>query len=255
LQGISGSNQVVQNISWVDKLTGGSGGTFVLHKFPVVIAKDLSAGQLVNNNIYVEMVHYRRMPKSNSHATTGSSYVEAGAFMSTWNPVWPSTFWVRDNNGTHAPGGMSLSVDRKNYFRVNSPNEVIPVYQMLNNRFHLQDVEYIDSSNTGNILSTFVPSVGFNRGGANRATSRYPYSPYYTPYYIAFRYIQAIYNTGISRWEIFSGPLSKIVKISHMHHPFSYNFEASSIYGRPVCDISVNYTQTQLQCWFETRLP
>jgi hypothetical protein len=202
------------------------------------------------------MVHYRRMPRSNSHTTTGASYVEAGAFMNVWTPVWPQSFWVRNNGGLHAPGGLALGVERLNYFRVNFANEVIPVYNMLNNRFHMDGVAYRDAANNSQqYLTTIVPSVGYNRGGSNNATSRYPYSPRYTPYYIAFRYIQAIYNTEIERYEISSGPLSKIVKISHAYHPFSYNFEASSIYGNPVCNISQQYTQLNLECWFETRLP
>jgi hypothetical protein len=118
------------------------------------------------------------------------------------------------------------------------------------------DVAYADAG-TGsvNYLNTLIPINGKKVAGRNSPTSRYAYSPYYTPIYVAFRYIlyNSTYNSG--RGQIVSGPLSRVIKVSHEDFPFEPDYVRSNLYGIPVANINPAHVAENLQCWFETRLP
>jgi hypothetical protein len=233
-------------------------GQFNLHSYPVVVTQDLSDTQMQlanNNRLFVEMVHYRR--KTKKHSTSNSSgYVTAGVKYDIWPNYlpWPENFWVRNNSATSLFSGFgaSGSIIRENFYPITNHYSNIPVYNMLHNRFHEYNVYYRDSSNIidDSQLLTIIPSVGYNRAGSNSASNRFAYSSYYTPYYIAFRYIAYTPDN-----KIVSGPLSNIVKITHKYMPFKYDYDLSNQSGIPVANINNIYNKTELKCWLETKLP
>lgn len=245
-----------QNIEYlkIDENLGNTvtGGTFELKNYPVIIAQDLTDIQInlgANRLLFVEMVHYRR--KTNKNGSIGNSaagYVTAGTCYETWPEYlpWPSNFWTRNNSAKNYPGGFVADTpkDRQNYFPINYHNEKIPVYNMLHNRFHEYDISYRDINLDVTLLNTIIPSIGYNKTYKNKPTYMFSYSPYYTPYYIAFRYI--IYNTYDNK--IISGPLSEIVKITHQYHPFRTNY-ISSFNSSPYAEITNLYNRDIMQCW------
>ena len=96
----------------------------------------------------------------------------------------------------------------------------------------------------------------------DKATSRYSYSPAYTPMYVAFRYVAWDAGggpinpaTGNPYGEIVSGPLSKVVKILHKNVPFIVDAAASATYGAPCAYINGMHVPTVLHCMIETHLP
>jgi hypothetical protein len=232
-------------------------GQFNLQSYPVVVTQDLSDAQMqlaINNRLFVEMVHYRRKTKKNNSTANNAGYVTAGVKYDIWPNYlpWSQNFWVRNNSATavFSGYGASGSIVRENFYPITNHYSNIPVYNMLNNRFHEYNVRYRNTIGDSDDLLTIIPSVGYSRGGANRATNRYAYSPYYTPYYIAFRYI--VYTADN---KIISGPLSNIVKITHKYMPFKYDYDLSNQSGLPVANINNIYNKTELKCWLETKLP
>ena len=107
-----------------------------------------------------------------------------------------------------------------------------------------------------------VPASRRNRTSATIG-NRFPYSPNYTPLYAAFRYVAWDPSANGGQGQLISGPLSKVIKVSHKEFPFEYDWAASGIIGRPTC--SPNWSGTsggpiegpnsELKCWIETRLP
>ena len=133
---------------------------------------------------------------------------------------------------------------------------------IINNRWQLYDVAYRDSAGLQVTYQTYVPVANKKRGGTNKPTSRYSYSPVYVPMYVAFRYVawdsQAgpiNPKTGQPYGEIVSGPLSRVIKIIHKDHPFLLDYYASSTIGKPCAYINPNHVPLELQCMFETHLP
>lgn len=246
--------------------------SFNLYSYPIASNVGLTDKQLQLANegkILIEMVHYRRRTKGRSINSpylknNYSGYVTAGAW---FNDGWPSyipwsqNFYVRNNSAGNIPNPDGLKSDRPNYFQVpNLPNRDIPVYEMLGNRFHIQNVTYRDFDGENNI-ELIIPTVGFKRVGKNQATNRFAYSPYYTPYYVAFRFIQYIPDkndpSNNTKGKIIEGPLSNIVKITHKNMPFRYdyngvfiNYEDKSF---PICTINDLFQDINMKCWIETK--
>ena len=255
--------------------TGGSAGYVFIHKAPIVIAEDISSEVLANYQVFVEMVHYKR---KNTKYTAGrkkrSGYVvESDLYFNptrTWRAAWPANFWNRNDSrhvtpqhqGSIFSPGVEVSINRPNWYEVTAQNQSIPVWEYLNSRYYERTVEYRDTTNTVVSLDTIIPVYGSKSPSKDSPTSRFAYSPLYTPLYVAFRYIVwnpngggTNPNTELPYGEILSGPLSRVVKISHQQFPFNYDYTASSYYGVPCANISALYDKWHLQCFFETRLP
>jgi hypothetical protein len=256
----------VSQISILSKSTGEQDGSFNLYSYPVVSAVDFTDKQIQlcnENKIFIEMLHYRRNVKSIKNRkntltktkTKYSGYVVAGAWYDEWPSYlpWRANFWTRNNSAFSINGYTTLTVNRQNYLPIaGQHNTEIPVYEMLNNRFHRSEVAYRDINGINSINLT-IPTVGFNRVGSNAPTNRFAYSPYYTPYYVAFRYIQHITVEG-QRDKIVAGPISNIVKITHKNMPFEYDYN-NTLDGLPVCNINNDFADSLMKCWIETKTP
>lgn len=201
-----------------DIISGNPNDVIILQGYPIVTSQDFTQEQIDNSYIFLEMVHYSRQ-RSSTHSNGGAGYVIAGANLKgddVWSLPWSENSSTRGRLVQAAPGGSQLFARRQNYLPVTARAQVIKAYEMLNNRFHLQDVIWRSLSEDENHEDILVPSVGYSRAGKNKATSMFPYSAYLTPYYVAFRYIQYLPDND----SVISGPLSNIVKIIHKNHPF-----------------------------------
>lgn len=254
--------------SW-DTIGNTAGPTAItLLKYPTIIASDFTQHQISNYQIYVEMVFYRRKKhKKNSMTlikTNKAGYVAPSPWYTNpsdprW-PIWPhgasgSGFWTRTGNHSGTTGGLAFGIDRPNHYKVNSINEEIPVSQYINGRFTYHEVKYRGATNTIVSLNTYIPISGKRGSGKNRPTSRFAYSPYYTPLYIAFRYVVWDPSANGGAGQILSGPLSRVIKITHSKFPFLTDPYLSTIYNIPIASISPHYVENTMQCWFEKRLP
>jgi hypothetical protein len=255
----------------LDKDTGGSAGTVNIIKTPIIIANDISQDLLNRYRVFVEMVHYKRLGKSRKKLSSGghtranrSGYVvESDLHIvdgdPTWRMPWPANFWVR-NQGWHiTPHALSnVLIDRPNWHEVTSVNQHIDVVDYFNSRFFYSDIFYRDSTGSTTTQSNvIIPVYGYKSAGKNRVTNRFAYSSWYTPLYVAFRYIVWIPDGNGGLGSIASGPLSRVIKVSHKHFPFKYDYNASSAHGVPCVSIDPRYLgePNLLQCFFETRLP
>jgi hypothetical protein len=218
---------------------------------------------------------YRRNNRKRKNRLTGistggkSGYIVPNSITYTgteliWSAPWPSNFWTRASTEQFAPyaaphAGNGIRCSRPNWVHVTALHHAYPMSDLLANRFYAENVIYRGTTGARLILNTLIPAVGHNKAGSNKPTGRYAYSPWYTPMYIAFRYILWDPNANIvgelPRGQIISGPLSRVVKISHTFFPFNFNYPASAYIGNPTTDISPNHNAKDLRCQFETKLP
>jgi len=280
-----------------------SGTSAVIHNYPVLINMDFTSDHFSNpnNKIFIEMVYYRRKSRKsinfgdggvtpNTVKTKGKSYVVPaknieGVGQDTSLPwivaamaVGATGSWSRSGSQNYFTG-VPIGIDRPNHVEVTGYTiSSYPIWQYLNGRFEFYDVRYADAT-IGGIspftLQTLIPNSGKGKAGKNQVPcypptvtssgSRFPYSPYYTPYYCAFRYIQWIPNVnprpgGGYYGQIVSGPLSKVIKVTGLHFPFQTNYLQSAVFGYPVCDISAYWTANpdsyrSLKCDWESNVP
>jgi hypothetical protein len=237
---------------------------------------------LSNYRIFVEMLIYRRAKSPGDgldpihQGTQASGYIVPSPWFIEATPPnslpylpWQAAggFWSRD--GTHiytlpVIGTVSpFSVDRPNHYEVISINQNIPVWEYLSGRFTADEVTYRSStSGMQEPLPNLVIPISRRRQSAVLG-GRFPYSSLYTPLYAAFRYIAWDPNANSGLGQIISGPLSKVIKVSHKAFPFQYDWAASGFYGTPVCAPKWSGTSggpiegpnSELKCWIETRLP
>ena len=147
-----------------------------------------------------------------------------------------------------------IGVTRPNHYEVTAPNQVIDVAHYLNGRFANKGVAYRSTSGAATTVTMLIPMIGGGSLGTPIPTRRFPYSRNYSPMYIAFRYIAWLPEANGGLGQLVSGPLSRVVKVSHLRFPFRYEFGAYSSFG-PCASISPYFSNTELGCWFETRLP
>jgi hypothetical protein len=175
-----------------------------------------------------------------------------------------SGFWTRTGDHMYHDAGAGTSgafgMDRPNHYEVTSVNEKIPVWEYLNGRFTVTNVNYRSTSGVGSSLQNLVVPIS-RRASQSGIGSRFPYSSVYAPLYAAFRYIAWDPNANGGQGQIISGPLSKVIKVSHEQFPFNYSF--TNFAGAATCTTVWSGTSggpiegpnSQLKCWIETRLP
>ena len=254
----------------------------IIHNYPVLINMDLTSDHFSNpdNRIFIEMVHYKRKTRGKSIPDPfvigpptikhkGSSYVVpaknlAGVGQDTLNLPWlqiPGTngFWSRGGSQNFNSSLVPIGIDRPNHYEVTSYTmSSSAIWEYFTGRFEFHDVRYMNTTGaTSSLLNTLIPSSGKNKTGTNRPTNRFAYSPYYRPYYCAFRYIQWIPTANGGKGQIVSGPLSKIIKVTGLNFPFQTDYQQSAVLGFPVCSINTLWAATynELKCSWVSSLP
>jgi uncharacterized repeat protein (TIGR03803 family) len=237
-------------------------GYATMSRFPIVVTTGFLEDHFSNpeNRIFVEMLTYKRKHrkknldgvKSNKSGFVSTPKNIASVGEDTLLP-WGTNFWSRSGEQRSTTG--ILPFDRPNYYEVMGHTiSTLPVYEYLNGRFIYDDILYQDTTNTENYIQSVIPILGRRKLG-KRPTSRFAYSPKYTPLYVCFRYIQWIPSTNNGRGQIIEGPMSKIIKVMSEQFAFNVNYSLSAIYGRPVTDISPNFDPWRLNCYFESNVP
>jgi len=256
----------------------------VIQNYPVLINMDFTGDHFSNpyNRIFIEMVHYKRKSTGKKNGPlggrtpNGKSYVvppknienvgqdESLPWIAAGLAAGGDGFWSRSGGSSWYNGIDSdpIGIDRPNHIEVNGYTiSSYPIWQYLNGRFEFYDVKYRDTTGATASIETLIPSTGKSRVGRNRPTNRFAYSPFYTPYYCAFRYIQWIPTANGGRGQIVSGPLSRVIKVTGLNFPFQVDYQQSAVLGFPVCDISTQWTSNpsdsyrKLKCDWESNLP
>jgi hypothetical protein len=271
-------------VSVYDWQTNGIFGTHAtIFGCPVLINMDFTSDHFSNpeNKIFIEMVHYQRKTlskkslfprnyKGSSYKIPSKQLANVGQdtdlpWLAGMSGGGTQGFWSR--GGTQYKYDFAtntsniIGIDRPNHYEVHGYTiSSYPIWEYFTGRFEYYGVAYRDISNTMATFYTLIPSSGKRRAGSNIATGRYAYSPYYTPYYCAFRYIQWIPSANGGKGQIVSGPLSKILKVTGNTFPFQMNYVKSAQYNTPVCDINGNllsspYLVYELKCNWESNVP
>jgi uncharacterized repeat protein (TIGR03803 family) len=239
-------------------------GYATMSRFPIVVTTGFIEDHFSNpeNRIFVEMLTYKRKYKKKNIDDTVKS--NKSGFVVTSRHIenvgfdtslpWGPNFWSR----TGLQINLSLvpfPFNKPNHYEVMGHTiSTIPVYEYLNGRFIYWAVEYQDTSNNLTSINAVIPTVGRRKIG-KRPTSRFAYSPAYTPLYVCFRYIQWIPSANGGKGQIVEGPMSKIIKVMSEQFAFNVNYSLSAIYGRPVADISPFFDPWRLNCYFESNVP
>ena len=269
---------ITQSLSVWDKTSNSSHvDDAILYGYPSLVNMDLTDGHFSNSKrIFIEMVHYRRKNKSRFfdvelmqyvNKFKGSSYVIPSKQIATIGQditlPWVQYGYSNRSGTSHLyqyPSSYQIiGVNRPNHYEISGPIiSTYNVWEYLNGRFEYYDIAYRDITNSTSTLNILIPSVTKSRAGKNRPTNRYSYSSYLTPYYFAFRYIYWI--PGLNGGEIISGPLTKTLKITNYHFPFSNNYLLSAQYGSPIAEISSGFLSDvdsfrKLKCNWESNLP
>lgn len=146
----------------------------------------------------------------------------------------------------------TISADRPNHYKLTKANENIPVWEYLHNRFKLFSVGY--NNNSSGDLPALACVIPVSRSTYSKGFKRFAYAPSYTPLYIAFRYIMWDTEANGGNGDFISGPLSRVVKITALHHPFIQTHLSDEF---ATCEPNPNFIEnsTALKCTIETKLP
>lgn len=228
-------------------------GQYSIFRYPEVVAMDITQDQ-IEKWIYVEMLAYHR-GKYWRDINNDSAYKVPSSWIwwiNTLQSIYP---WILSTRWWSSKIHMNmwwwnLLVDKPNHYKVNSQNEVINVWQYLNNRMTIVPVSYRDISWLDQSIECLCPANWLRRF-SNTPWSRFWYSARYTPYYFRFRYIMKDEN-----WYWFiSWPLSPIIKMTQEEHPFKFDAVASTINNSVCVNINTSANNTIARCMFETKLP
>lgn len=172
-------------------------------------------------------------------------------------PIWGQSFWTR--SGAHyiydGSTNLLMNIDRPNHRRVEKINELMDVTDYYNGRFIEKNIEYRPTSGGTSSYSTLIPyESGALRSGI-KVSNRYSYAPDYCSMYTAFRYVIYDSTANQGRGQIFTSPISKIVRISHQYQPFIDDYNANAIIGLPTAYINPNHDKYKFLPRIETKLP
>jgi len=236
------ANQDPVAVPFLDN-SGAVAGDYKLFRFPQVVATDLTPAQ-IEKGVRVEMAHYIR-PQSRYNKKKGGGFVVPAPWIGGANPI--DGDFVR-GGGHFNTYGVAMP-DRPNSYQVTAMNQVVPVHEYLANRHIIEATLYYDTAGNKQTVKTLNPVA--RRRTQNYAPGRtFMYSGRHTPYYFAFRYS---FRNDDGTWT--SGPYTKIVKLTHLDHPFQVDAQASALIGRQVGTVNPLFSETTMVCHLETRLP
>lgn len=186
-----------------------------------------------------------------SYVTTKAGYVVPSPWVDGVNTLVAEIGTAIKTRGGTLP---LISADRPNHYKLTKPNENIPVWEYLHNRFKPLDITYNNDLNPENTsaVTCIIPVSRSSYG--KKFGKRFGYASQYTPLYIAFRYLMWDPTANDGKGDFISGPLSRVVKITALFHPFIQNYIATT---HATCEINPLFTSnsTHLKCTIETKLP
>lgn len=227
------------------------------------IVQDFSDEFLQDNDVYIEMLVYKRKsrsgvlnkPKAAGYVVPSPHYTSSlGPY-----PAWGENFWTRAGEHKIVINGLkyTVGINRPNHFKVNSINEVINLSPMLNGRHIETPIAYRDITGSLQFENCIVPLQGYRKQGDNEPTNRYSYSSWYQHMYISFRYVLYDPAANGGSGQIYSGPTSRIIKVKQAVFPFRDDYTANIYIQKPTCTIHPMYpaNKYRLNAYFESNLP
>lgn len=242
---------------WFDKSTNGVGGNCTLDRKILINPKDLSPDLISTGSVYIEMLHYRKQKKNYPlNETKGFMAPTAHYIDGTYNyPEWGDSFWVRSGIHNYISGGTAIvmNINRPNHFKVTG-DTMIDVTPYLNGRYIEKSIGYRNTTGGTSNFTTLVP-YQMIRKARKGASNRFAYGSMYSNLYIAFRYILWDPTANGGRGQIYSGPISKTLKIGHKYKPFIDDYIANISVGKPTCYINPLHIITEFSVNIESNLP
>lgn len=219
------------------------GGTFTLERSPELLPFDLTEETLARNNIFLEMVIFKKKKGNNVALRAPSySYLSTGTNLATpWSNQFRSHgFW----NRVGQPGLASGGVIRTNFLPVTSVNNKMDLSPYISTHLREQPVYYLTKDSLSANDYSFSVNLLCPYGGSPRLTQanpKYGYTRNYKPLYVAFRYIAWLPNSNNGKGQIISGPLSPTIRIANKKFPFHVDHYQSSIKEFPVVFLAPSY--------------
>ena len=226
--------------------TDASGDTFLLYRYPEIVAMDLTQ-EMIDKDVYVEMVVYKNLLCASVGRNKDGGYViptsmKGGAS----NSPFPN-FWTR--GGEHrSMDKLPILARKPNHYIVSSINEIINVWEYIDNRHCKVKVNYKDINGVASALTALCVAQRISKRPANPGR-KYSYSGRYMPFYCGFRYVTLDTEANDGKGQMISGPLTKILKIVHKQHPFLDDASASIIQSRKVCSINPLFKDNEMECF------
>lgn len=221
---------------------------YSLYRYPEVVTMDLTDEQ-IEKWVWVEMLTYNKSKSPYWFQNEDAAYKVPVSRIG-----WVNTLWNLDTRwwGQSFFNAWPLAVDRPNHYQVLNRNEVIPVWQYLNNRMSQVWIQYNDASLwTSNVVWALTVAQWIRNSWPNYPWSKFWYSSRYRPLYFKFRYIMKA-DDGYS---YISWPLTPTIKLCQEEHPFNFDAVASTALWITSHNINPLANPDSAMCWFETRLP
>lgn len=242
---------------WFDKSTNSVGGNCTLDRRIFINPKDLSPDLIATGSVYIEMLHYRKQKKNYPFTESKGFMAPTAHYIDNSNdyPEWGNNFWVRSGVHNYVSGGTTIfmNINRPNHYKVTS-DTMIDVTPYLNGRFIEKSVGYRNTTGGTSNFTTLVP-YQMQRKSKKGASNRFAYGSIYSNLYIAFRYVLWNPTANGGRGQIYSGPISKTLKIGHKYKPFIDDYIANISVGKPTCYINPLHTITEFSVNVESNLP
>jgi hypothetical protein len=228
---------------FVDVIHSETTGVYQLFRYPTISAQDLTTEQ-IKKGVYIEMLHYK--PRGSRRKLGITQKVGAGYVVPSSNDPFNllPTEWSRS-------GGHHSAALRHNHYKVTSKNQILDVWQYLDNRHKIQGIYYRLPDHTFLIIDLMV-KVGNRHSYRTFPGVAKGYSGQYVPYYFMFRYIMWDEATR----QYISGPVSDKVKLTHRYHPF---VESTTNVGNIEKVVAVPnstglFDRNQMICHLETKV-
>jgi hypothetical protein len=121
---------------------------------------------------------------------------------------------------------------------------------MINAKFIFGRIKYRDAATGMWADGPALYPRNMKSGYANKPTTKFAYSTWYSPFRIAFRFIY--WDSANSR--VISGPLSRVITVCPYTFNFPLDYRATTATGVPHANYNPRNADV-LNCQFETRLP
>ena len=145
-----------------------------------------------------------------------------------------------------------LGFERQSEWTITNEAQKI-VFDNLQKFFIIRPVTYRLGVGNYGTLDVAMPSYKNSHYTSMSQNCKWHYASGYTPNYFAWRY--SILDTTAEKYRRLTGPMSKMVSITHEDMPFMFDAATSQAEGVRCASINPRFNITRLLCMFETRLP
>jgi hypothetical protein len=235
-----------------------NGSTLRWHAWPLFSAHNLPSWALESTaELRLELLWFR----NGNNRKRGSGYRHPSHTYVSGNPTGPTGFTALSPalpNGRAYGGGRMNGVypgdmitewvvsDRDQRFFIDTLGQFFEIYS----------VQYEQAMGGAQFVPLPCPTHKSSAAsaGANSRNRGFAYCKRYQPNYFQFRFSCKDESAADPRDRIY-GPTTQTVVAGLLVHPFLVNAEDSQAQQRTTLDLSPVNTHTEMNCWFNTRLP